>query len=109
MSELEPDMLSAYLDGELSPDERAAVEAQLAASADWRAELAEVRSTRDALRGLPLREARVGFWDAVREHVEAVEPVVDDTAPVGPVPIPAAPSRRRWAWVAAAAAAVAAV
>ena len=46
-------MLSAYLDGELTADERAAVEARSATSAEWRAELDEVRETRDVLRGLP--------------------------------------------------------
>ena len=39
---LEPDMLSAYLDGELTDAERAAVDAQLEASPEWRDELAEV-------------------------------------------------------------------
>ena len=100
---LDPDMLSAYLDGELSDTERAAVEAQLEASAEWRDELAEVRAARDALRGLPEREAPDGFWDAVHARVEADDDVV--------VPITTARShaRRRWGWVAASAAAVAAV
>ena len=54
---LDPDMLSAYLDGELTDAERVAVDAQLEASAEWRDELAEVRAARDALLGLPEREA----------------------------------------------------
>ena len=106
---LDPDMLSAYLDGELTDAERAAVEAQLEASAEWRDELAEVRAARDALRGLPEREAPAGFWDAVHARVAADddEPVDDEIV----VPITAARSHphRRWAWVAASAAAVAAV
>ena len=106
---LDPDMLSAYLDGELTDAERAAVEAQLEASAEWRDELAEVRAARDALRGLPEREAPPGFWEAVHAHVAADDDdLVDDEVVV---PITAAPShpRRRWAWIAASAAAVAAV
>jgi anti-sigma factor RsiW len=112
---LDPDMLSAYLDGELTAAERAAVESRLVASAEWRAELAEVRTARDALRGLPAREAPAGFWDAVHARVVADD---DDRAAAGDVlvPITAAPTaaakvhpRRRWAWVAASAAAVAAV
>jgi anti-sigma factor RsiW len=93
---LAPDMLSAYLDDELTDAERVAVEAQLEVSADWRAELAEVRAAREALRALPERDAPAGFWDAV--HAAVV------------VPIGAARSaRRRWGRVAASAAAVAAV
>lgn len=103
---LDPDMLSAYLDGELSDDERAAVEARLDQSAEWRDELAEVRAARDALRGLPARDAPDGFWEAVhagvRDEAEGADPAV--------VPIAAARStRRRWGWAAASAAAVAAV
>lgn len=59
------DRLSGYLDGELDATERAAVDALLAESPDWRAVLAEVRWTRDALRGLPWHEAPTGFWDEV--------------------------------------------
>jgi anti-sigma factor RsiW len=95
---LQPDMLSAYLDGELTGDERAAVDAQLEISAEWRSELAEVRAARDALRGLPERDAPEGLWDAVHAAVD------DDVV----VPITAARSRR-WTWIAAGAAAVAAV
>ena len=64
-------MLSAYLDGELTDAERAAVEAQLEASAEWRAELAEVaRRARRGARAARARGAR-GFWDAVHAHVAA--------------------------------------
>src|SRR5205807_5774458 len=91
------------LDGELTTDERAAVDAQLETSAEWRSELVEVRAARDALRSLPERDAPAGFWDAVYAAVD------DDVV----VPITAARShdgaRRRWTWIAAGAAAVAAV
>jgi anti-sigma factor RsiW len=106
--ELVPDVLSAYLDGELDAPERAAVEDRLAASPEWRDELAEVRAARDALRALPERQAPPGFWAAVEARVGADEPE-DDAAAVEPVPIATAGRRRRWPWFAAAAAAVAAV
>ena len=109
---LDPDMLSAYLDGELTDAERAAVETQLQSSPEWREELAEVRAARDALRGLPERDAPEGFWDAVHAHLAADDEAADDDVVV---PITGrrtgarSPSGRRWAWVAASAAAVAAV
>jgi len=121
--DLELDMLSAYLDGELSDAERAAVDAQLEVSAEWRAELAEVESVRAIVRGLPARDAPPGFWDRVLAHVEAeaeadseAEVPAADVAP--PVPITAARGARRGArsnrgrvvtWFAGAAAAVVAV
>ena len=116
--DLEPDMLSAYLDGELTDAERAAVEARLEVSADWRAELAEVESARNIVRGLPARDAPPGFWDRVLAHVEA-EPdtgsEIDAAAEVAPaVPITSARGTRTSrgrvvTWMAGAAAAVAAV
>ena len=106
--DLAPEMLSAYLDGELEPSDRAAVEARLAESAEWRLELAEVRAARDAVRALPRRDAPEGFWDAVSARVAAADDeATEDEAPV--VPITAARSRRRLAWIAASVAAAAAV
>ena len=52
------DLLNAYLDDELSPDERADLERELAASADLRRELAELDATRSLLRSLPAVEPR---------------------------------------------------
>lgn len=59
------DRLSAYLDGELDPAERGTVDGYLAESSEWRAERDEVAFARDALRGLPVHEARPGFWEEV--------------------------------------------
>jgi len=73
---LATDMLSAYLDGELTDTERAEVEAQLAESAEWRAELDEVRGARTMLRAVAEHDAPEGFWDAVMAGVAA------DDAPV---------------------------
>jgi anti-sigma factor RsiW len=58
------DRLSAYLDGELDPDERGAVESYVVASQEWRVELDEVSWARDTLRRLPVHEAPPGFWEA---------------------------------------------
>jgi anti-sigma factor RsiW len=67
MSTIDPpeELISAYLDGEATPDERALVERRLAESEEWRVILDEVRSTRELLLGLPTREAPTGFWDSV--------------------------------------------
>ena len=53
MTEIRPEMLSAYLDDELTPDERRAVEDCLIDTPDLRAEFEAVRQARDAVRGLP--------------------------------------------------------
>jgi anti-sigma factor RsiW len=59
------DRLSAYLDGEIDAAERDTVEGYLAESSEWRAERDEIEFARDALRGLPVHEARPGFWEDV--------------------------------------------
>jgi anti-sigma factor RsiW len=59
------DRLSAYLDGELDVADREAVDGYLAGSAEWRAERDEIAYAREALRGLPTREAPAGFWEGV--------------------------------------------
>jgi negative regulator of sigma E activity len=73
--------LSGYLDGELTAEERAEVEEQLAASPEWRAELDVVRAARDAVRGLAPREPRAGFWEAVSAVVRD-EPATGTSTPV---------------------------
>jgi len=70
---LATDMLSAYLDGELTDTEHAEVEARLAESPDWRAELDEVRGARTMLRAVAQRDAPEGFWDAVLAGVAAAD------------------------------------
>jgi anti-sigma factor RsiW len=107
MSAIDPpeELLSAYLDGEATPAERAQVEQRLADSSEWRSVLEELRSTRELLLGASVREAPTGFWDGVL-HPEIAPPL-----PAAPVRgIDSAPSRRRSrviAWVAGAAAAAA--
>jgi anti-sigma factor RsiW len=112
MSAIEPpeELLSAYLDGEVTEDERALVEARLSESAEWRAVLEEVRGTRDLLQGLPTRDAPDGFWDAM---LAANDPAPEQAAPAV-VSIESARHRRTkrivaWGAGVAAAAAVVAV
>jgi len=75
-------LLSAYLDDELTLDERALVEDRLAASAAWRTELDDVRVARDALRSLDVRFEPEGFW----ERVDAAVAAAPDTAWPGDQP-----------------------
>lgn len=94
------DLLSAFIDGELDAETRAAVEARLAESSEWRAVLAEVRVARDAVRALPVHEPRPRF----------IEDLIATGATAPPVKR-RGPRRRgpmRWAAAGAAAAAVAA-
>jgi anti-sigma factor RsiW len=53
--------LSAYLDGQLSPPEVAALESRLAADPELRAILAQLREARGTLRALPRRRAPRNF------------------------------------------------
>jgi anti-sigma factor RsiW len=115
MEPMEPEVLSAYLDDELTVAERVAVEARLSDSAEWRAELAEVQVARDALRALPERDAPAGFWESITAAAAAADDEQDAAAAAPPdapvVTLDAARSRRRraWGWLAASAAAVAAI
>ncbi len=63
--DLTEEMLSAYVDGECSPDEIAEVEARLASDPQWRAILLEVESTRSSLRTLSRREPPAGFVEGL--------------------------------------------
>jgi anti-sigma factor RsiW len=68
---MDHDLLSAYLDGELDDASRAEVDARLAESSEWRAELDEVRGARTMLRAVAPRRAPDGFWETVLAAVEA--------------------------------------
>jgi anti-sigma factor RsiW len=70
---IEEDALSAYLDDELDADARAAVDARLAASAEWRAILDELRETRAALRAMPAVDGPPQFWSRVLAGDDVVD------------------------------------
>jgi anti-sigma factor RsiW len=96
---LSEEVLSAYVDGECTDEERVAVEARLASDAEWREILEEVRATRALVRALPRRRPPVGFVEAL---VDAPEQSDADVAGV-------AAHRGRWPRVVAGLAAAAAL
>jgi anti-sigma factor RsiW len=73
-ADLPEDLLSAYVDGELDADTRAAVETQLSDSAAWRETLGEVAATRDAVRALPPLDLSPEAWDRLLGRVGVDEP-----------------------------------
>jgi anti-sigma factor RsiW len=84
------DLLSALLDGELSPGERSTVAVHLAQCARCRSELEEISAARGSLRGLPLLSPPPGL--------------LPEPAPVPAVAAPSPWRRLRWALASAAAA-----
>ena len=66
------EQLSAYLDGELSPQEARRVEEAVQADADLAKELAGLRATRDLLRKLPRHRAPADFVERVVAQAERV-------------------------------------
>lgn len=117
-NELNDALLSAYLDDQLTGEERAAVEARLRESAEHRQALAELQQLRESFQALPRFELGDDFASRVMAAAVAAE-AQQDTAneparmPIAPTPTPVEPaptsrSFRRLAYVAGAVAAVAA-
>jgi anti-sigma factor RsiW len=106
---LPEDLLSAYVDGEATPEERAVVERELATSPEWRAVLAELEDTRSLLRGLPARDAPDGFWTDLLAPDDAGEGGGAGAPPAPPASLDTRRKRRTRiaGWVAGAAAAAA--
>ncbi len=94
MSGHERERLSAYLDGELAPGERAAVEAHLAACPECTAFLAELAAVDEAAAALPV-EAPEGYFDTFPARVRARLQPRKAAFPARRVPA--------WTWAAAAA------
>jgi anti-sigma factor RsiW len=115
--ELPEDALSAYLDGELDHEARAAVEARLAGSAEWRGILDEVRAARDLVRALPVVEPPEDFLARLLAEADpfTLDPALATAPPPPPPTTPAVSpagvvdlddararrSSRRGRWVAA--------
>lgn len=108
--------LSAYLDGEVSAEERSALEDRLADDPDWRRELDEITVVRDLLRAHAVVEPPAGSLEAITAAVAAAD--ADDAgrerSTGGPAPVVDLAARRRsrgriaaWAGGAVAAAAMA--
>ncbi|HWA98404.1 MAG TPA: zf-HC2 domain-containing protein, partial [Pirellulales bacterium] len=70
MSDESDDILSAYLDGELNADERAAVEARLAADPASQALVDDLRRCRQQIRALPRAALGRDFADRVLRRAE---------------------------------------
>jgi anti-sigma factor RsiW len=107
---LPEDALSAYVDGELSAAERAAVEARLARDELWRHIFDDVVTARDTLRQLPEREPPAGFWLRVLTNVAEIaeHDQLSGARAAAVVPLARPAPRRvpRWGAIAGAAAAV---
>ena len=78
-TEWSEDLLSAYVDGELDAERRAALEAHLAATPAWRQVLAEIQETKDAVRRLAPVDLSPEAWERLLARVAH-----DDTVPAGP-------------------------
>ena len=65
---LPEDLLSGYVDGELTMEQRIAVEQEMARSEGWVAVLAEITEVRSRVRALPVPEAPQGFWEGALER-----------------------------------------
>ncbi|MFQ5804989.1 MAG: hypothetical protein ACE5I3_00915 [Phycisphaerae bacterium] len=74
--------LSAYLDGELSPERAREVERLLAESEQARRTLADLRAISQSLGDLPRRRAPAGLPDKVRRSVER-QVLLQERAPAG--------------------------
>jgi negative regulator of sigma E activity len=92
----EPELISAYLDGELSSGERALVEAELAASPAARQLHDELRALRGELLTLPRTTASAGFADRVVAAALAAKQAPVAPTSVTPAAIVPAQGKRHW-------------
>jgi hypothetical protein len=102
--EFPDELLSAYLDGELTADERSVVERHLAESQADRQLLGELQSLKRDLAALPQAKVDAGFADRV---VEAALAAKASSSVVATRPV-REPGAQRWSYAAAAIVAVAA-
>lgn len=94
--EFSDELLSAYLDGELSPAERAAVDQHLAGSAGDRELLADLKSLRRDMAALPQANVDSGFTDrVVQAALAAAAPAKAEVSLAPPVAIKVRRNRMR--------------
>ncbi|MBX5476822.1 MAG: zf-HC2 domain-containing protein, partial [Clostridia bacterium] len=99
--ELDRSQLSAYVDQELSADQRAAVEAHLATCSECCAEFASLGWLVQKLRALPEVEPPDGFREALRRRLLAEADAAGSDGPggaPGPVAVRAATLAAPVAW-----------
>ena len=102
------ELLSAYLDDELAPDERARVDERLASDPASRQLLADLRGVSQAMKGLPAETVGVDLREAVLRRAEramlvggSMSPEIDDNGSTWKATlarIPIGRSRRSWFW-----------
>jgi hypothetical protein len=99
---IDDELLSAYLDDELSPEERGAVEARLADDPAARDMLHQLRAVSQAVQGLPQEIVGHDLGSAVLQRVDKTEPAHgDDSSPKFSI----GRTRRGWVWASLAVAA----
>jgi hypothetical protein len=108
--DLNDELLSAYIDGELSADERAAVEARLESDPAARQLLHQLRSVSESVQALPQEKLQRDLSDAVLGRVRSMRgsaTAAADTSPNTDAPsglgntlskVPLFHSTRAWIW-----------
>jgi hypothetical protein len=108
-AKFDDELLSAYLDDELSAEERARVEERLAADPQARQLLAELRGVSQAMRSLPTEKLGVDLSEPVLRRAERAiltsEEQAADGISVEAWTMPFGRSKRSWFWAGAALAA----
>jgi anti-sigma factor RsiW len=105
MTEQDFDLLSAYLDGDLSDADRAALEARLAAEPELRRELEALRQTVALVRSLPAMKAPRSYaLNAALLEESGESTAAYEEMPANVTRMPAARGRRPLNWLSAAAA-----
>jgi anti-sigma factor RsiW len=109
--ESDDELLSAYIDGELSETERAAVETRLANDPDAQHLVHQLRSVSQSVQRLPLETVGRDLTEAILRRAEALKPTPAGGTTAAPMSNDARPtisifqSRRSWMWASLAVAA----
>jgi anti-sigma factor RsiW len=101
--ELDDELLSAYVDGELTVEERAAVEARLASDPAARQLLHQLRSVSQSVQALPMEPVGRDLREQILRRAGALKPAVGTSDVMPKVTI--FQTRRPWVWASLAVAA----